>query len=93
VDIPKLAVGTIEIHFSPSLFIFYDAGWTINKKLQAWRTSLGLSQREFAKLTGFGPDKMRRWEKGRRVPSDDNIIRIKSLLAKIMNRLENGTGS
>ena len=63
--IPKLAVGTIEISFSTALFLFYDARWAINKKLQAWRTSFGLSQREFARLTGFGPDTIRRWEKGK----------------------------
>jgi transcriptional regulator with XRE-family HTH domain len=86
--IPKLEVGTIEIRFSPALFVFYDARWPINKKLQVWRTSLGLSQRDFAKLAGFFPDTIRRWEKGRRLPSDDNLVRIQSRLTKIIDHLE-----
>jgi hypothetical protein len=60
--VPQLDVGTIEIRFSPAPFVFYDARWTINKELQHGTPSLGLSQREFAKLTGFGPDTIRRWE-------------------------------
>jgi transcriptional regulator with XRE-family HTH domain len=82
--IPKLRVGQVEIDFTHHLFVEYDARWTPDKKLEAWRTSLSLSQRHFADLVGFAPKTIRRWEKGQRFPSEDHVLRIRSVLAKIV---------
>lgn len=88
VRIPKLQVGTIEIHFPPSLFVLYDGRWPIAKKLRAWRACLGLSQRDFAKLVGFTSTTICYWENGRRLPSAEHLARITAVLSKILRYLE-----
>lgn len=88
-SIPTLRVGHIEIDPSHNLFVEYDGRWPIHRRLEAWRTSLNLSQRDFAKLVGFGPKTIWRWEKGQRLPPEDHVVRIRSVLARMLDGLNN----
>jgi DNA-binding transcriptional regulator YiaG len=81
---PKVTVGTVTIQFPPSLYVFYENAWAIGRKIEAWRTSLGLSQRDFAKLTGFAYQSICRWETGRRTPSTAHVTHIISVMSEIL---------
>ncbi len=88
IRLPRLTVGTVAIRFPPSLFVFYEDRWSIGRKLEVWRTSLGLSQRDFAKITGFAHQSICRWEKGRRSPSAAHIAQIRAVLSEILRHLD-----
>jgi transcriptional regulator with XRE-family HTH domain len=84
---PKLNVGSVVLRFPPNLYVPYDVNWPAGKKLEVWRTSLGLSQRDFGKLTGFAHQSICRWEKGRRVPQNTHIDQLMKRLSKILSNL------
>ncbi len=57
-------------------YIEYDARWSAEHKIIAWRTSVGLSQRNLAKLSGVCFQSIVRWEKGQRLPKPKYFERI-----------------
>lgn len=62
-------------------FVWYEANWTIDQKLAAWRRSYGLSQRAIASLVNVHPNTWLRWEQGKRIPSPKNLSRILKFLS------------
>jgi putative transcriptional regulator len=50
-------------------------------RVVAIRNSLGLSQRQFAKLIGVSVDTLQNWEQGRRQPSGPSVVLLKVLEA------------
>jgi DNA-binding transcriptional regulator YiaG len=49
-------------------YVEYDMRWSVRYKIIAWRTSVGLSQRNLARLVGVCLQSIVRWEKGQRTP-------------------------
>lgn len=70
-------------------FIEYNVTWSIGRKIVAWRASLGLSQRQLAKITNVCLQSICRWEKGVRKPQTKYLNRIyKSLVLYVNNYLK-----
>ena len=62
-------------------FVEYDPRWSVGRKIIVWRTSLGLSQRQLAKLANICFQSVCRWEKEIRKPQPKYFKRIyKSLI-------------
>jgi transcriptional regulator with XRE-family HTH domain len=57
-------------------YVEYDVRWSAGYKILAWRTSVGLSQRQLAKLAGVCFQSVCRWEREERVPKPKYLKRI-----------------
>ena len=68
-------------------YVLYESNWSIDRKLIAWRTSFGLSQRQIARLTGFSDQTFCRWEMGKRTPHPQNVIHLKNFLGNLAELL------
>jgi transcriptional regulator with XRE-family HTH domain len=74
-----------EVRYMPAIidFLGYDPrpqANTLAEKLIRQRTSLGLSQKEFAKCLGFDASTLAKWEQGKREPQGTFLVRVKGFL-------------
>ncbi len=73
----------LKVQLPPEL-IFRDyptKDTTLGMKIKQKRLGMRLSQKEFARLLGVGPDAVRDWEAGRHRPSGRCLHRIGAVLA------------
>lgn len=83
IDLTESEVKIIQKRLTSTNYVLYDPAWTIGKKLSAWRTNFGLSQRTMAKLTGYAHQSLCRWETGKRIPKLETVFKIKNSLVKL----------
>ena len=69
--------GVIEfLGFSPLL-----DGATMAQRLVNRRTTLGLTQKEFARRIGVDPGTLSRWERGNRLPQGEFLSAVEAVLS------------
>ena len=52
-------------------YVLYAQNWSIGRKIVTWRLSVGLSQRQLAKLSRISLKSIYRWEKEKRTPKPE----------------------
>jgi transcriptional regulator with XRE-family HTH domain len=77
-----------EVRLIPYIINFlgyapYDPGWTFNQKLVAVRSTLGFSQRLFAKKIGLDASTVAKWEIGKHRPLREKLVAVRSFLESL----------